>query len=233
MCFADNPRTVLALDTGSPVVSLALAVDGSIAEQRTMPQKESSKALLPLIDEILSVAAIPLNSLGALLALQGPGSFTGLRVGLSTALGLYQALGLPATAVPTLQVLAAAAGPSPGPTLAAVDALRGAWFTQLFQARPSPEALPRPRGEAAWTANTDLLGTLPSGLPGTPLTVVALGVESLRQAASWPEGTRFQEPAPLAATAALLARRLPEPWDPTTLTRPLYLRPPAVHRPKR
>ena len=67
-----------------------------------------------------------------------PGSFTGLRVGLATVLGLHQALGLPATALPTLEVLGCL-GPGDGSTVVAVvDALRGEWFAQRFESAAVP-----------------------------------------------------------------------------------------------
>ncbi|MEM8933528.1 MAG: tRNA (adenosine(37)-N6)-threonylcarbamoyltransferase complex dimerization subunit type 1 TsaB, partial [Acidobacteriota bacterium] len=126
---------ILALDTASPVVSLALGSAGRVLASRTIELRQSSERLLRQIDEVLTETGWHLGDLRGLVVLQGPGSFTGLRVGLGTALGLHQALGLPATALPTLDILArsAKAEVSDGDTVTAVvDALRGEWMARTF-----------------------------------------------------------------------------------------------------
>ncbi|HEY4593660.1 MAG TPA: tRNA (adenosine(37)-N6)-threonylcarbamoyltransferase complex dimerization subunit type 1 TsaB, partial [Thermoanaerobaculia bacterium] len=135
--------SLLALDTGSPLVSVALARDGAVVAARSVEQERSSTRLLEMVQEVLDEAGIGIGDLGALAVLRGPGSFTGLRIGLATALGLHQALGIPATALPSLQVLALAAalsGTTGGRVIAAVDALRGDWSAQAFvEGRPLGE----------------------------------------------------------------------------------------------
>src|SRR3954471_22431239 len=146
---------LLALDTGSPLVSVALARDGAVVASRSIEQERSSTRLLEMVQEMLTEAGIGVRDLGAIAVLRGPGSFTGLRIGLTTVLGLHQALGVPATAIPSLPVLAASAGERKGIVIAAVDALRGDWSAQAFAAGqplgemelvPGPE-LPRLAGE--------------------------------------------------------------------------------------
>src|SRR4051812_17128245 len=155
--------SLLALDTGSPLVSVALARDGAVVAARSVEQERSSTRLLEMVREVLDEAGVGGGGLGAVAGLrgpggfprpavrpptapgppQGPGSFTGLRIGLATALGLHQALGIPATALPSLQVLALAAalsGTTGGRVIAAVDALRGDWSAQAFvEGRPLGE----------------------------------------------------------------------------------------------
>ena len=125
------PPLLLALDTGSPQVSVALGRDGQVLAERSVEIDRSSGRLVEMIGEVLAEAGARPRDLGGVLALQGPGSFTGLRIGLATALGLHQALGVPATAIPTLRVLAAR---EEGTIVAAVDALRGEWSAQAFRA---------------------------------------------------------------------------------------------------
>src|SRR5688572_11573573 len=96
---------VLALDTGSSLASVALLAHGRLSE-RTAPQRESAAPLLQLIQENLDEAGLGVRDLDAIVALAGPGSFTGLRVGLATTLGLFQSTSIRAGAIPTLAVLA-------------------------------------------------------------------------------------------------------------------------------
>jgi tRNA threonylcarbamoyl adenosine modification protein YeaZ len=203
---------VLALDTGSALASVAVAFDDTVA-LRTAPQRESSGPLLGLIEACLGEAGLELSDLDALAVLAGPGSFTGLRVGLATVLGLHQATGIPAGALPTLPVLATAADGDR--VVAAVDALRGDWFVQSFGAGAA-DPLDDPR-----LRPLDELRTAP------PATWVGFGLTSTMGLPG-----RVAEPPPLAPLLARFVARLRPDLDPTTLTRPLYLREPALSAPK-
>lgn len=96
----------MALDTASPVVSVAAARPSGVIAERREELRRSSVRLLGMIDEVLAEAGVRVAGLAGVVVLAGPGSFTGLRVGLATALGLHQATGVAATAVPTLGTLA-------------------------------------------------------------------------------------------------------------------------------
>lgn len=221
---------ILAVDSASPVVSVAVAVDGAVRAERAVEIGRSSERLLAMIDEVLREAEVDgPRGLAGIVALAGPGSFTGLRVGLATVLGLHQATGVPATAVPTLPVLAAAVPAETGEELrvAAVDVLRGEWAAQDF-APPAADAPPRPLGEAERRPVDALLASL----AGRRATLVGFGVAALGSG-ELPPGLHLVEPPPLAATAARLAAAHPPVWDTGSLTRPLYFRPPAVTLPKK
>ncbi|HET9213016.1 MAG TPA: tRNA (adenosine(37)-N6)-threonylcarbamoyltransferase complex dimerization subunit type 1 TsaB [Thermoanaerobaculia bacterium] len=215
---------LLALDTGSPLVSVALARDGAVVAARSVEQERSSTRLLEMVREVLDEAGIGTGDLGAIAVLRGPGSFTGLRIGLATALGLHQALGIPATALPSLQVLALAAtlsGINGGRVVAAVDALRGDWSAQGF-------ADGRPLGEMELVPGPGL----PRLAGGEEAVVTGFGVSRLGEIPGWPAGLRLLEPGPLAPAAALLAAAPGTVWDPALLTSAIYSRPPAVTLPK-
>lgn len=218
------PEAVLALDTGSPIVSVALAARGELLASRATRLERSSTQLLGLIDAVLRAGDLRLADLSGILALRGPGSFTGLRIGLATALGLHQALAIPATAISTFQALAAAAGGTGGPLLAVVDALRGEWAAQLF-----PQGDPgRPAGEPRLVRRADL--------EAQGAAVIGFGIETL--AAS---GIAVLEASLLAAGGLATpavgwftgTARAPEEWSSALLSAPIYSRPPAVTTPKR
>jgi tRNA threonylcarbamoyladenosine biosynthesis protein TsaB len=202
---------VLAIDGGSPVSSVALArADDVLAEAALERAAGSAESLLALVDQVLERAGVEAAELGDVCALRGPGSFTGLRIGLATALGLHQALGLRATAMPTLHVLAAAAAVDHA--VAVVDARRGEWFAQSFhRRRDEVEAAGVPALVAARALRVE---------PGSVL--VGFGVAALAAALGLPPGRAIEPPA-LAAVAARLAARW-SGWDAGLLTDPLYLR---------
>jgi tRNA threonylcarbamoyl adenosine modification protein YeaZ len=249
---------VLALDAASPVVSVAVGHGGEVLAAASVPLQHSSTQLLTLVAEALKAAAAQPADLAGIVALAGPGSFTGLRVGLATALGLVQGLGVRAHAVPTLTALAAASEAPPGGlVIAAVDALRGEWSAQAFRAGPVPEPLGEmtlvPAGEllvrlAPWAAAGDLAGapdraarTYRAGVAGSvdvassaPPVIIAFGVSALRRGGDAAGGrARFQEAPPLAPAALRLAAALPPAsWHAASLAAPIYARPPATTAPK-
>jgi tRNA threonylcarbamoyl adenosine modification protein YeaZ len=214
---------LLAIDAASPRVSVAAGRAGEPVSERAVEIGRSSGRLVDLIGEVLAEAGARPDDLGGVVALRGPGSFTGLRVGLATALGLHQALGVRATAISTLHVLAAQAG-GQGRIVAAVDALRGEWSVQSFEAGE----IPRPMGEMELIPGSEIPRLFPDG-GGT---VIGFGVSRLSDLPGWPEGLRLLEGGPLAGEAVRLAAVLASDgnldWDPDLLVRPLYSRPPAI-----
>ncbi|MEM1203957.1 MAG: tRNA (adenosine(37)-N6)-threonylcarbamoyltransferase complex dimerization subunit type 1 TsaB [Acidobacteriota bacterium] len=209
-----DDRPILALDTGSPVVSVALGRPGGLSTVRTLELRRSSEQLLTVIDEVLTAEDLQAEDLRGIASLRGPGSFTGLRVGLGTALGLHQALGLPAVGPSTLAALALAAttqGAAGTEVTAAVDAMRGEWCVQSF-------ALD---GAALTALDTPHLVT-GDALAAGPRPVVGFALEKLGDDGNAPR----IEPPPLAPFAVALAAA--SSWDPGTLIEPIYFRPPAV-----
>ncbi len=127
---------ILALETATIPGSVSLARDGEVIGEIELPRdKYISEALLPAIDGLLGRAGAGPENLDVLAFAIGPGSFTGLRVGLATIKGLALALGIPIAAVSSLCVIAAAASPQGGGVIRAViDAGRGEVFSGVFRA---------------------------------------------------------------------------------------------------
>ena len=102
---------VLALDSSGLVASVAV-VEGDafgsnlLAEYTVNYKKTHSQTLLPMLDEIVRMTELDLQTIDAIAIAAGPGSFTGLRIGSATAKGLGLALDRPLVAVPTLDALA-------------------------------------------------------------------------------------------------------------------------------
>jgi tRNA threonylcarbamoyladenosine biosynthesis protein TsaB len=100
---------ILAIETATEMCSTALVRDGEVLALRSVKEKNiHSERLLTLIDEVITESRIPRSSLSAVAVSIGPGSFTGLRIGLSAAKGLAMALDIPIIAVPTLDGIAEA-----------------------------------------------------------------------------------------------------------------------------
>src|SRR5215472_5811015 len=124
----DSRVSVLALDTAGPEPGVALVARGDSFEERLPSDRQASERLLPAVDRVLQRAGLELRQCDRIAVCSGPGSFTGLRVGLSTAWGLGRALEIPVEEVSTLEALAEAARAElPGSTrvTTALDAGRG------------------------------------------------------------------------------------------------------------
>jgi len=208
---------LLAVDTCLDACSVAVLKDGAILAARSEPMTRGHQERLALMArETMAEAGVSFGDLTRVAATVGPGSFTGLRVGLSFAKGLAQALGVPLAGVGTLPALA---GDRPGLVCAAVDGRRGQIFIQAFRDGRSlmaPDALPV---ETAAARLAEL------GADGQTL-LVGSGAALLSPLLP---GARV-EPASHAdpAQVARLAAAMPAPLPPA---RPLYLRAPDAKLP--
>jgi len=98
---------LLAIESSGLVASVALMTeDKLIGEYTTNFKKTHSQTLLPMLDEVVRMTGISLDSVDAIVISGGPGSFTGLRIGAATAKGLGLALDKPLVNVPTVDAMA-------------------------------------------------------------------------------------------------------------------------------
>ncbi|WLD59115.1 tRNA (adenosine(37)-N6)-threonylcarbamoyltransferase complex dimerization subunit type 1 TsaB [Salinispirillum sp. LH 10-3-1] len=98
---------LLALDTSTEACSVALWADGAVVEEiYEIAERSHTQRLLPMIETVLNDAGLQLGDLDGLVCTRGPGSFTGIRVGVSAAQGLAFAAELPVLPLSTLAVLA-------------------------------------------------------------------------------------------------------------------------------
>jgi tRNA threonylcarbamoyladenosine biosynthesis protein TsaB len=117
---------LLAVETATRVMSVAL-LDGErvVAEITSDDERVHSERLLPAIDRLLELAGVSLAQVGAFAVSIGPGSFTGLRIGLATLKAFALDEARPVVPVSTLAALCAAAAGARGPVAALLDARRG------------------------------------------------------------------------------------------------------------
>jgi tRNA threonylcarbamoyladenosine biosynthesis protein TsaB len=136
---------LLLIDTCGSEGSVALADTESVPAvvvSELLPGRSSSERLIPVIRRAMDTTGWKLKDLTAIVVVHGPGSFTGVRVGLSAAKGMSEAGGVPLLAVSRLGLLAALAGECDGRVCAVLDAGRGEfYFGEYLGHRPVREAL--------------------------------------------------------------------------------------------
>ena len=127
---------ILALETSAKAVSAAVTEDGrllSLGFQDT--GLTHSRTLMPIVEHILKNADLALADMDAVAAAVGPGSFTGIRIGVSAAKGLAFAADIPAVGVSTLAAMARNAAFADGLVVCAMDARRSQIYNALFEAK--------------------------------------------------------------------------------------------------
>jgi tRNA threonylcarbamoyladenosine biosynthesis protein TsaB len=182
---------LLAVDTcgPAPTISLGQQLYGElqILGNSELGERRSSDSLVSSICELLSMAEVPLTKLSAIVVVNGPGSFTGVRVGLAAVKGLAESAQIPVVAVSRLEVMAQKSGiPS-----AALDAHRNEIFLRIGE----PEARAR-----ELLAGAEELAAIK---PAPPLIAVCDEAAEALLAAAWPAAELVRTAAPTAANALL------------------------------
>jgi tRNA threonylcarbamoyladenosine biosynthesis protein TsaB len=206
---------VLGLDTCLSSCSVAV-LDGErvLASAREVMARGHQERLAPMAREVMARAGLSFDRLERIAVTVGPGSFTGLRVGIAFAKGLALALDLPAVGIGTLEALAAE---TEGLVFPAIDARRGQLYLQAFEdGRPlmAPDAL---TAETAAARVAELS-------QGRPFTLIGSGGALL---ADLMPGARL---VPAEGADALQVARLASARGPAPL-KPLYLRAPDAKLP--
>lgn len=124
---------ILAIDSSGLVASVALLSDGILMAEYTVDYKKThSQTLLPMMDEILRMTEQEIADIDAVAVAEGPGSFTGLRIGAATAKGLALASQKPVIGVPTVDALAYNLFGTDRIVCPLMDARRGQVYTGLY-----------------------------------------------------------------------------------------------------
>ena len=124
---------ILCIETSTAVLSVALARDGAVVCERVCTQPRSQAALTaPLVKEVLDAAGITAADCDAVCVSAGPGSYTGLRVGVSTAKGLAFGAGIPLLSMGTLDILVEGVEEKPAFIVPMIDARRMEVYTAVY-----------------------------------------------------------------------------------------------------
>lgn len=135
MSTGEPIRRVLGIDTSTLTAGLAVyGLDGLEASLQWQAGRAQTASLLHSIDVLLRLAGCRIGGIDAIAVATGPGSFNGLRVGLSTAKGLAYGLGCPIVGVPTLDVTAYPHRVAGKPVRAVLAAGRGRFVSALYRA---------------------------------------------------------------------------------------------------
>ncbi len=201
---------ILALDTATASCSAALVRDGAVLTRRHEPMvRGHQERLATMIDEMTREAGVAFTALDRIGVTVGPGSFTGLRVGLAFAKGLGVALNIPVAGIGTLEAIAASAEPT-RLTVAVIDARRDQIYAQAFR-QGAPEA---PAAIAVEDMARDLIELDAEG----PALLIGPGAELLRDAFPSARIDMRNGADPVALARLAVAQ------NPVCAPAPLYLR---------
>lgn len=133
---------LLAIDTATPQIGVALgSADGIVGQVRLVQGRRHAEALAPAVGYLLREAGCGPSDLAAIAVGVGPGLFTGLRVGVTTATVMAQALRVPVVPVPSLDLVAYPLRFTPRSLVAVTDARRGEVYYAVY--RPVPGGIQR------------------------------------------------------------------------------------------
>jgi len=212
---------VLAIDTALAACSAAVldTDEGGIVAGESLPMvRGHAEALMPLIARLMQKAGLALPEIDRIVVTTGPGSFTGLRVGIAAARGIALAINRPAVGLSTLSAYAAPhlAADDTVPVVAAIDARHAHVYLQVFG--PGGRTLTAPR-----------LATLREAVQAagvTPSCIVGSAAQSVAAALSTGDATPISidaRPAPDVAWVARMGAVVAEAQSPP---KPQYLRAP-------
>jgi tRNA threonylcarbamoyladenosine biosynthesis protein TsaB len=224
---------ILALDTALNACSVAVLDDGNVqAHVHEKRARGHAETLMPLIQDLMKTCGMRYSDLDLIAVTVGPGTFTGLRIGLAAARGIALAAAKPCRGITTLEALAASVPASASqdrPIIATADARRREIYAQVFTAvrttdlvapETDPVALPLVDADSFLTMDTALI--IGSGGP-----LLAAHPEF--------DATRFQvsdlDPDPDARLVGKLAAARPIPKLSDGPPAPLYLRAPDAKLP--
>ncbi|HDM8049005.1 TPA: tRNA (adenosine(37)-N6)-threonylcarbamoyltransferase complex dimerization subunit type 1 TsaB [Vibrio fluvialis] len=188
---------ILALDTATEACSVALMVGDKLYSRSEVAPRDHTKKILPMVDKVLKEAGVTLQELDALAFGRGPGSFTGVRIGIGIAQGLAFGADLPMIGISTLAALAQGAYREHGMTrvASAIDARMsevywgryerqedGTWLTVDEECVIPPQAL----GEKI-SASSEIWGTAGTGWDAYSEALASLPIERQDSGVLYPQ----------------------------------------------
>ena len=169
---------ILLLETATARLSVALAQDGVVVASRSCDEPRQQASLTaPLVKEVLDSMGLTMQDCQAVCVSKGPGSYTGLRVGVSTAKGLAFGAGIPLLSMGTLDVLVAGVGDTLGPPGLGMTGTEGT--VTPSEASASPGLIVPMIDARRMEVYTAVYG--PDGRPRTPVEAKVIGPESFAE----------------------------------------------------
>jgi len=205
---------LLAFDTASEACSAAVLDGGRLVSRSEVIGRGHAEALMPMIAAVMAEARVSFDDLERIVVTTGPGSFTGVRVGIAAARGFALVGSVPVVGISTLAAHAdRARATHPGEVVLAVLAAgRGELYGAVYAA-DGTEAVPAAAASAAHFAALVAEGTVLAGS----------GADAVAELLPGPVAVAHRDTAVDIAVLCRLGARAPEPSAPP---RPLYLRPP-------
>ena len=201
---------ILALDTSSPAGSLALLRDANVLSERVSTDHEPySASVLRETRELLDGARISLEEIDLFAVDAGPGSFTGLRVGLTTVKGWAEVLGKPVAAVSGLEAMAAQVSPSlaAGSLVAAVmDARRGQIFGAVSCSQGTAGGFSNESERRSWQRQMSSSNLCRRHLAGRGLVIACVSPELIELASGQQWNGRALTAAPIEVVSSAWRR---------------------------
>ena len=220
---------IVGIDTSGPAASCAVMMDGMVRELIAMNRGLThSETIMPALDQVMSAAGLSCRNVDCFAAVAGPGSFTGVRIGVCAAKGLAHAWNKPCARIDALEALAMNYQGFDGLACPILDARRGQVYCAAFDMKDGLPARALSDGAMELSA---FLALLPKDkrlvFLGDGLRVHEARIrEALPEAVIAPANLRDLR----ADAACLLAAARPKEWmEPKALT-PIYLRAPQAER---
>lgn len=224
---APRPLT-LALDSAGSACSVVVAAgDRILADDHVESMHGQAERLLPMVDAAMRRAGFAAAALDVVAATVGPGSFTGIRVGLAAARGIALAVGAQLIGVTSFEAVAAGARrpnrDRPGFLLVALESRREDIYVQFFDGQGAPV------GEPAATMPAALREAVDAVIGAEPLLIAGAAAHRAGLVLSdRPDTTALTSPSPSAGGVLRAALRRLGSGEQSDAARPLYLRPPDV-----
>ncbi|MBR5403359.1 MAG: tRNA (adenosine(37)-N6)-threonylcarbamoyltransferase complex dimerization subunit type 1 TsaB [Bacteroidales bacterium] len=209
---------ILLIETSTAVLSVALSENGTVVASRECREPRLQASLTaPLVKEVLDAKGLTVSDCDAICVGKGPGSYTGLRVGVSTAKGLAFGAGLPLIAIGSLDILAQAAIDGSHTIIPMIDARRMEVYTAVFS----------PSGDQLTPVEAKIIGpdSFKEQLEAGPVVFIGDGALKCKDVITHPNAS-FVEAWPLAANMARLAQKAFDQnrFDDLAYFEPFYLK---------
>ena len=220
---------IVAIDTSGPAASCAVLIDGEIVQSIAMNRGLThSETIMPALDACMSAARLSCDQVDCFATVAGPGSFTGVRIGVCAVKGLAHAWNRPCARIDALEALAMNFAGFDVLACPILDARRGQVYCAAFDMK---DGMPVRVLEDAAIDLTEFLASLPKDrrlvFLGDGLRVHAARIrETLTEALIAPANLRQLR----ADAACLLAEARPEEWMEARKLTPIYLRLPQAER---